>query len=261
MNAADKFLSNPSDETLTPSIYEGYCVSVEEMNSMTMQTALRNNNTASVLVTDKRQSQTTGLAGNSIVEKFRIEGDLVYAWSGDNDLAKVAGHMFADEYKAGKIQKSNIEESLRAAGKASWIRRFGNSQSPIANQPLRRLLVFIWGDIWVLDVSFYSTCERIDDKLLTGDYSNTAKFFLECYYDSSKSLLELALLGAHVVLMGSKLNRTYVGGGLDIIVIENGKPRILMGKEKEFIVRQSQAIDDEISRLLRVTQSESKHDS
>jgi hypothetical protein len=83
-----------------------------------------------------------------------------------------------------------------------------------------------------------------------GDAGNSAIYFAERFQDEycerKLSVEELKGIAAHVILEGSRLNRTHIGG-LDILVCEDAsEPRFLDNNEIKKIEEQSEALSAKI---------------
>jgi len=66
-----------------------------------------------------------------------------------------------------------------------------------------------------------STAERIYSSVFSGEDTNSARYFIEEYYDREYSVRELLPLVGHTILMGALRNPSGVGG-LEIAFLEDG---------------------------------------
>jgi 20S proteasome alpha/beta subunit len=91
---------------------------------------------------------------------------------------------------------------------------------------------------------------RFEDKLYSGDCGNSAIFFAEEYYRSTATVEELVPLAAHVILMGSKRNSSFVSG-LEIVVCRAGQCRKLTESELDPLKVFSSNLDKLISEKFK----------
>ena len=110
-----------------------------------------------------------------------------------------------------------------------------------------------WLDVgWVsADLAWGVTAGReFLDKMHGGDLGNSAVLFADAYYNPTCTVDRLARLAAHVILMGAKLNPSWVEG-LEIVIGERGDLRRCAPSEIEQFVEFSKTLDFLISRQLR----------
>lgn len=74
--------------------------------------------------------------------------------------------------------------------------------------------------LWFLEIRKDPIVKFLYDKRVIGDRPNSAAFFVEQYYDPTRSVRELVPLAAHTILMGHARNGLAVEG-LEMLLCEN----------------------------------------
>jgi hypothetical protein len=158
-----------------------------------------------------------------------------YAFSGD-DYAREVGRRLETNLR--EFNFSRIRNELERVADDTY----ADEKNKRSLTDVHRVLLVVFycekPELWKVDIKDGASRAQEVREFIAGDYGNTARFFKERYWreNHQRSLEELKLLAAHIILMGGdKIKRAGIEG-LDIAVITR----------KEGFVR---LCDDEISKL------------
>ena len=108
---------------------------------------------------------------------------------------------------------SSVEERLKRVTEEQWRRDARKYGKP--NDQINRVGIFIFEygrPFWIVDMGRETRVDNIYDRFVSGDRTNSAKFFSQHYYDPKRPVEELIPLAAHTVLMAGARNQSGVAG-------------------------------------------------
>jgi len=207
---------------------------------MTLQVALVGKD-GIVVASDKKHADTSsGKRRTFSARKFRLADDksmaVFYAKSG---MATVAARRILKELQQPKDLRAELE-------------RIGEDVINGDELKLDSEVVFVTsripGSIFHLHMgNNVAQCDIVKDKVVfTGDGANAALFFTERYYQK-RPIRELALLAAHTVLVGGRLNPGGISG-LDIVFCEPSGITSLSEKSVAALRAKSEELDGSLGR-------------
>jgi hypothetical protein len=203
-------------------------ISEEQLNRMTLQVGLVGSD-GIVLASDKC---VIGYAGMGSVydhsQSRKIENlakhGMAYAYSGD-ETAVLTGRELARKLDGGTFDFDNVATSLENIGDSVFKLEEGRLGEGFYRNVNRKLLVVDYRkeldapQLWELVIQdVRSMAKPIYDKIVVGDYGNSARFF-QYYYRSSIPIEKLKQLAAQIIVSGHKVN-PFAVEGLDIASID-----------------------------------------
>jgi 20S proteasome alpha/beta subunit len=109
----------------------------------------------------------------------------------------------------------------------------------------------VGGRLW--DASFGGgavCCQETFDRVIGGDFANSAIYFPQAYHSTDRSVDELTMLAAHTIIEGGLRNPMTVGG-LDVLVSKNDeKPRFLEETELQLLWDRSEDIHNALATAI-----------
>jgi hypothetical protein len=204
------------------------CPVPEEDFLMTFQVALSAYD-GWIMASDTQETRFAGIASGGIRETTNTKkithdslSGTTYMVSGD-DIGRIAASDIAGQLRSfdgGKAIKHDwLEANLPEIATATWKRMKANRRPPSPRQIIMAVQNF--RPLWEIWVAKESKAQVIQSKTFGGDATNSAKFFVEEYYDHEATVQTLLPLAAHSVLMAGKRNPSGVGG-LEITFWEGG---------------------------------------
>lgn len=177
---------------------------------------------------------------------------VIWGFAGDESAYRCGQQLEAD-FHNNNFYLGDIQKSLEKSGDAAFRKE---SERPRFKPDInRRLLVVFYGnqvegiELWELKLQEKgSVANRITGKAVTGDKSNTARFFCH-YYSEFLTIGSLLQLAAHIVLMAHERN-TLLIEGLDILTVTKDGYRWIGAEEKEAIQRRSLLLHESIRKQL-----------
>jgi hypothetical protein len=109
--------------------------------------------------------------------------------------------------------------------------------------------------LWKLLVSQHPDVSEFYDYFVVGDVTNSARFFLERFYED-RPVEELLFLAAHVIVAGNRLNPTGIGG-LEIVFSDGKSDQLTEWRTRsheifELTKRSDSLIDQIRKRIFKV---------
>lgn len=212
-----------------------------------------------VLASDKCMNELSRVRRSSLTSKIRhMENHgVAYAFAGD-DCAVLVGQELEKWILRGNELRNDTKATLERVGNAVFRqekRRIGARGTWTETD--RRLTVVLYAnplELWQLSIRKNSIARRYENKVIAGDEKNSAVFFSEQYYDSSKTVAELLLLATHVMSMGHERNKDAVQG-LEIFVVRHTpdgftEVGLVPENELEVLSNTSKALDTMIRSCL-----------
>jgi hypothetical protein len=211
-----------------------------------------------VLASDRLRVEAASVRVRSATEKIVIGPKLgiAYSYYGD-DCAAIAGDQLM--FSLPDFDPKDGEDFNRwliSLGNGTWDQLTSNKVT--AGRPAsyfnRGLLICLASSpakFWHLGIGQQSNVTVVMDKLVSGDMTNGARFFIEHYYSKNTPLSGLMLLAAHTLNIAEKLNPAVVGGGIDMITCKIGKMERVSSKIMKTLIRKSDQIDQKIGGVFK----------
>lgn len=181
------------------------------------------------------------------------EHQFAYCFAGD-DCAVHVGDAIQTSMREGTFDKAHIKECLQTIAnkqvkyeKERWLNR-GANWSEID----RSLLLVFYGNppqLWRLRISETSIAQQHHDKITAGSSGNTARFFIEQYYESKKSVWDLLPLAAHFIFMGNARTPETVRGFEAYLFGDS--VGVIHLTEKDAVVGELRTISDRLNTQIR----------
>jgi len=169
----------------------------------------------SVLPTGRRQ---IGQTFKTTKIRQRREGGLICAHSGSDEAGQLA-EVFVINAPAEFVDDQAVADYL--IGWSSGATNMANQLVIVVVTKAKPGMHKLWR-VYFTGQNPPPFVQWVDDRLTGGDEGNAALYFGERYYDPSKTVDDLALLAAHVILEGHVANPTGVEG-LEVWIGRNGE--------------------------------------
>jgi len=222
--------------------------SIEELKAMTLQIGLLGSD-GRVIASDRRLNSKEGESySRTRTSKFLHRESCVCCWSGDT----MAEHAAQNVREINWTSATDVTAALIEAGNKAYKQRYGTQDDGTAWAPIRKVIVACPDNsLWGLNVLPVSTITPVQDVIVSGDSSNTARFFSNNYVPwPPRPIRDLIVMAAYVVLMGGKDNHWGVDG-LEVVVIPNGVSPVFLSREQELqLEAAAKKIDSLISKRL-----------
>jgi 20S proteasome alpha/beta subunit len=209
-----------------------------------------------LLASDKLLTANLAVRSSFISSKIVITkaGQLAYCCAGD-DLTILAAQFFSKvEDKPYLSFKDKLELCAQKAFSVE------SSTRHEREMPLRGGCILIArvsssgpAELWRLSVGTPTYACLVENKDSIGDQTNTARFFVEKYFPQDhlqRPIRDFLQLAAHAVMMAAATNRTFVGGGLEIVLCTQSGCKKLPYDEISALVEASKKIDTDIAAAL-----------
>jgi|HubBroStandDraft_6_1064221.scaffolds.fasta_scaffold576715_1 hypothetical protein len=180
-----------------------------------------------IMASDTQATQFAGIASGGIRETTdtkKIAHDqssrTTFMVSGDG-VGRIAARDIISALRAfGSYPDDDwLEHAMPRIASAAFAEHTSKRQPPSP----RKIILAVQNSrpFWQVWVGKNSTAERVYSKTFGGDETNSAKFFVEQYYNREATVGTLLPLAAHSVLMAGNRNPSGVGG-LEITFWEDG---------------------------------------
>jgi hypothetical protein len=212
-----------------------------------------------VLASDRIRIDSEAIRVRSHIEKITTDESLglSYAFYGD-DCAILTGDQLIKN--GGMLRDLANETRFR-----QWLWELGNNswQWVVDSTPnehkakfppnylYRGLLICLRSSpnrFWWMQIGQQSLVTTVTNKVVVGDGTNSARFFIDHCYSPEMSVAQLSMLAAHTIAVGGMLNPAGVGG-LDIVTCQNGTMRLLPEDELQDLVQRSHKLNAKITKL------------
>ena len=224
---------------------------------MTFQVALAASN-GWIMASDTKERRYPGLLSRGTAES--VSTSKIFHDQTTSVTYMVAGDQIAQDAAADIVQAAHdgresdwtwLEKEVPKITTRRWRKAKANN---LPASPRTIILAFPYSPpFWEVRVDKESKAKPIYEKVFNGDVPNSAKFFIEEYYDKKRTVTDLLLLAAHTILMGGSRNPTGVGG-LQMVFYEVESPAPIEWKpdapDLNPLRESSKALDIQIRRML-----------
>ncbi len=186
----------------------------------------------------------------TLSSKFVARGGFLCYWCGDK-VSELAASNICD--LPWQNAKEDVREALKIAGNKAWKQIYADGTNGSGYADARKVIVVCPDySMFIVDVSPCSFANVVLNKVVAGDIKNTARHFINNYVPDEIAPINLPIgqlifPAAHAILIGGKENPTGVGG-LEVVVLPNDGPMIVLTPEEE---QQLKALSERLDETIR----------